>query len=147
MHYETMFSFDLSTPEDEKDVKSLGQGISLGIALSIKYLLFLLMLSKPGECISCSCGYRIECRIMGFSSLWINKFYLHLVIFNYPHTEFNVMFQKDDHCSGALTELFASFHPSRSLAAACCYHCSLPACRFFLSSNKQGLFFFSVNVT
>lgn len=130
MHYETMFSFDLSTPEDEKDIKSLGQGISLGIALSVTYLLFLLMLSKPEECISCSCGYRIEYRNVGFSLLWISKFYLHLVIFNYPPTEFNIVFQKDDRCSGALTELFALFHPSRSLAAACCYHCSLRACRF-----------------
>lgn len=77
--------------------------------------------------------------------LWINKLYSHVVIFSNPHTEFSIVFQKDDHCSGALTELFASFHPSRSLAAARCYHCSLNA--DFLPSNKQGVFFFQLNVT
>lgn len=49
MHYETIFNFDLSTREDEEDIKSLGQGISLGTALSVKYLRSLLMLSKPEE--------------------------------------------------------------------------------------------------
>lgn len=49
MHYETIFNFDLSTREDEEYIKSLGQGISLGTALSVKYLRSLLMLSKPEE--------------------------------------------------------------------------------------------------
>lgn len=49
MHYGTIFNFDLSTREDEEDIKSLGQGISLGTALSVKYLRSLLMLSKPEE--------------------------------------------------------------------------------------------------
>lgn len=49
MLYETMFNFDLSTPENEKDIESLGQRVSLGIVPTVKRLLFLLMLSKPKE--------------------------------------------------------------------------------------------------
>lgn len=49
MLYETMFNFDLSTPENEKDIESLGLRVSLGIVPTVKRLLFLLMLSKPKE--------------------------------------------------------------------------------------------------
>lgn len=49
MHYRTMSNFDLRTPEDEKGIKSLGQGVSCGVALTVNHLHPVLTLSKPKE--------------------------------------------------------------------------------------------------
>lgn len=45
-----MSNFDLRTPEDEKDIKSLRQGVLLGVVLTVKHSHLVLMLSKPKEC-------------------------------------------------------------------------------------------------
>lgn len=58
MLYETMFNFDLSTPENEKDIESLGQRVLLGIVPTVKRLLFLLLIKAKRVCVSYSCGYR-----------------------------------------------------------------------------------------
>lgn len=44
-----MSNFDLRTPEDEQDIKSLGRGASLGVAFTVKHLHVVLTLPKPKE--------------------------------------------------------------------------------------------------
>ena len=68
-----MSNFDLRTTEGGKDMKSLGQGVSLGVALTVKRLHHVLTLWKPEERVFCvlmavqlQSHWRSDCRDLGF---------------------------------------------------------------------------------